>query len=86
VQNYIEQAGTENDFADVSNEYVLQANGILYSRKQAGWFGSFASRSLNPGDTVIVPQQIQFGGFVQNLMNWTQIIANSAQAVVLFTR
>ena len=86
VQNYIEQAGTENDFADVSNEYVLQANGILYSRKQAGWFGSFASRNLNPGDTVIVPQQIQFGGFVQGLMNWTQIIANSAQAVVLFTR
>lgn len=86
VQNYIDQAGTENDYADVSNEYVLQANGILYNRKQAGWFGGFASRNLNPGDTVIVPQKIQFGGFVQNLMNWTQIIANSAQAVVLFTR
>lgn len=86
VSDYISQAGTENDFADTSKEYVLQANGILYSRAQSGWFGGFASRKLNPGDTVIVPQQIQFGSALQELMNWTQIIANSAQAVALFNR
>jgi polysaccharide biosynthesis/export protein len=87
VGDYINQAGGENNFADTSNEYVLQANGVLYSRNQAGWFGRFTSRDLNPGDTVIVPQQIQFGSTLQNVMNWTQILANfgtSAAAIQVF--
>lgn len=87
ISDYIEQAGTENEFADISHEYVLQANGILYSRKQAGWFGSFAGRGLNPGDTIIVPQLVQFGSTLQNVMNWTQILANfgtSAAAIQVF--
>ncbi|MDD3267361.1 MAG: hypothetical protein PHC75_09325, partial [Burkholderiales bacterium] len=86
IGSYIDQAGTENDYADKSREYVLQANGVLYSRAQAGWFGGFSSRTLNPGDTIIVPQQMQFGSLVQDVMNFTQIIANSAQAVALFRR
>ena len=86
VEDYIELAGTENQFADTSSEYVLRADGTLYSKQQAGWFGGFTSRNLNPGDVVIVPQQIQIGGMVQNIMNWTQILANSAQTVVLFNR
>lgn len=86
VGDYINLAGTENQFADTSSEYVLRADGTLYSKKQAGWFGSFDGRSLNPGDVVIVPQQIQIGGMVQNIMNWTQILANTAQTVVLFNR
>ncbi len=86
VGDYIGLAGTENQFADVPSEYVLRADGTLYSKQQAGWFGAFSSCSLNPGDVIIVPQQIQVGGAVQNIMNWTQILANTAQAVVLFTR
>ncbi len=86
VVNYIDMAGTENNFADTSSEYILRADGTIYSRQQAGWFGGFGNQTLNPGDAVIVPQQIQFGGLVQNIMNWTQIIANSAQAVALFNR
>jgi len=86
VGDYIGLAGTENQFADPSSEYVLRADGTLYSKQQAGWFGGFTSRSLNPGDVVIVPQQIQIGGMVQNIMNWTQILANTAQTVVLFNR
>lgn len=86
VGDYIGLAGTENQFADASSEYVLRADGTLYSKQQAGWFGSFSGRNLNPGDVVIVPQQIQVGGAVQNIMNWTQILANTAQTVVLFNR
>ena len=86
IGDYIDQAGTENDFADKSNEYVLQANGIIYSRNQAGWYGGFSSRNMNPGDSIIVPQLVQFGSMLQSVTNWTQIIANSAQAVALFNR
>lgn len=80
VSDYIKMAGTENQFADTSNEYVLQADGTLYSRQQAGWFGSFSGRKLNPGDVVIVPQDVQFGSAMQSLLNWTQILANFGTA------
>lgn len=86
VKKYIDLAGTENTYADTSVEYVLRADGTLYSKQQSGWFGSFSGQTLNPGDVVIVPQQVQFGGLVQNLMNWTQVLANSAQVVALFAR
>jgi len=85
VGNYIEMAGTENQYADKSVEYVLRADGTLYSKQQAGWFGAFASRTLNPGDVIIVPQQIQFGGTVQNLINWTQVLANFGTAAAAIT-
>lgn len=87
VGDYIDMAGTENQFADTSNEYVLRADGTLYSRQQAGWFGAFSSRTLNPGDAIIVPQEIKFGSTLQNVMNWTQILANfgtAAAAIQVF--
>ena len=85
VGKYIDLAGTENQFADSSQEYVLRADGTLYSKQQAGWFGSFASQTLNPGDSIIVPQQIQFGGAMQNLLNWTQILSNFGTAAAAIT-
>lgn len=85
VGKYINLAGTENQYADTSVEYVLRADGTLYSKQQSGWFGSFASRTLNPGDVIIVPQQIQFGGVVQNLINWTQVLANFGTAAAAIT-
>ncbi|RTL01184.1 MAG: hypothetical protein EKK57_05325 [Proteobacteria bacterium] len=85
VNDYIKMAGTENQFADTSNEYVLRADGTLYNRQQSGWFGGFGGQTLNPGDAVIVPQQIQFGGTMQNLLNWTQILANFGTAAAAIT-
>lgn len=89
VSDYIKMAGKENQFADTSNEYILRADGTLYSRQQAGWFDGFGSRTLNPGDAIIVPQDIQFGSTMQGLLNWTQILANfttTAAALTIFKR
>lgn len=87
VTKYINLAGTETQFADTSYEYVLRADGTLYSRQQAGWFGGFGGTRLNPGDVIIVPQQIQYGAAIQNLLNWTQILSNfgtAAAAIQVF--
>jgi protein involved in polysaccharide export with SLBB domain len=87
IAKYIDMAGTETQFADTSYEYVLRADGTLYSRQQAGWFGGFSNRNLNPGDVIIVPQQIQYGAAMQNLLNWTQILSNfgtGAAAIAVF--
>lgn len=76
VGDYINQAGTTNDFADNSSIYVLHADGTLYSKQQSGWFNSFSSQKVYPGDVVVVPQDIQFSTLTTNLINWTQILAN----------
>lgn len=87
VRDYIDWAGSENDYADTSNEYILRADGRLYSKQRAGWFGSFGSRTLDPGDAIIIPQQVQVGSTLQNVLNWTQILANfgtAAAAIQVF--
>jgi protein involved in polysaccharide export with SLBB domain len=81
---YINLAGNENPYADSSQEYILRADGTLYSRQQAGWFGGFNNQRLNPGDVIVVPQQIQFGSGMQFALNMTQILANSAQVLAIF--
>lgn len=85
VRKYINLAGDENPYADSSQEYVLRADGSIYSRQQAGWFGGFDNRSLNPGDVIIIPQQIQLGSNMQLVLNITQILANTAQTLALFS-
>ena len=89
VNDYIGWAGSENDYADTSNEYILRADGRLYSKQRAGWFGAFGSRTLDPGDAIIVPQQVQIGSTLQNVLNWTQILANfgtAAAAIQVFKK
>lgn len=76
VEDYINMAGTTNDFADTSSIYVLHADGTLYSRQQAGWYGVFSQRKIYPGDAIIVPQNIEFMTVQQSLLNWTQILSN----------
>lgn len=87
IADYLKQAGGPNQFADTSSIYVVHADGTLYSKATAGWYGGFDSQKLNPGDTIIVPQVIQIGGIVQNVLNWTQILANfgmTAAAITVF--
>ena len=74
--DYINRAGTTNDFADNGSIYLLRADGTLYSKQQAGWFGAFNSKHLYAGDAIIVPQQIKFSTLTANLIDWTTILAN----------
>lgn len=76
LSDYLDAAGTPNQFADTSSIYVLHADGTLYSKQQAGWFGVFGSKRLYAGDAIVVPQTIQFMSLQQNLINWTQVLAN----------
>lgn len=76
VGDYINMAGTTNKLADNSSVYILHADGSLYSKQQAGLFSPFYSLNLNPGDAIIVPQDISLTNTTQTLINWTQILAN----------
>lgn len=79
LSDYLELAGGTTDFADDGAVYVIRADGRVV-RPNDNWF-SYADSNIKPGDTIVVPLDINLR---DNLGLWqqvTQIIYNSAVAV-----
>lgn len=79
--DYMKLAGVEES-ADTSNTFILRADGTINSAAGKGGFWSsnpIESEALQPGDAVIVPNQLDFEtwgrALVRNLKDWTQIFA-----------
>jgi SLBB domain len=79
VGDVITAAGLSED-AEVSEMFVLRADGSLFTRKSPGWFQSFEGTKVMPGDTLIVPTKIdrenRYNFVVRALKDWTQILSN----------
>ncbi|NBV15232.1 SLBB domain-containing protein [Janthinobacterium sp.] len=73
VSNYVDLAGGVTDGADKSEMYVVRADGTAQSGRNIGWFSGLGGAALNPGDTVVVPEKIVRGSFMQDLKEWTAI-------------
>lgn len=79
--DYLRLAGIE-EAADPSNIFILRADGtVTTAADNRRWFrGGLENIRLQPGDAVIVPNQLDFETFgralVRNLRDWTQILAN----------
>jgi protein involved in polysaccharide export with SLBB domain len=79
--DYLRIAGAD-EAADTSNMFILRADGTVNSSSAGSLFGrnSVDSQSMNPGDALIVPNQLDFEtwgrAFVRNAKDWTQILAN----------
>ena len=58
--------------------YVVRADGSVFSRQQTPLFGSFLSTSMEPGDTLVVPQKLERVAWMREIKDWTQILANIA--------
>ena len=79
LSDYLELAGGTTDFADDGAVYVIRADGRIVT-PNSNWF-SYADSNIQPGDTIVVPLDIDMR---DNLGLWqqvTQIIYNSAVAV-----
>ena len=79
LSDYLELAGGTTDFADDGAVYVIRADGRIVT-PNSNWF-SYADSNIQPGDTIVVPLDINLR---DNLGLWqqvTQIIYNSAVAV-----
>ncbi len=58
--DYLEQAGGPTKTADKSYIYLLKANGEVLARKQSGtFFSRFNNQRLMPGDTIVVPENLE---------------------------
>ncbi|MEO8929404.1 MAG: SLBB domain-containing protein [Caldimonas sp.] len=79
--DYLRLAGVE-EAADTSNMFILRADGTVNSSSdQRGFFGrgNLESVPLQPGDALVVPNQLDFEtwgrAFVRNLKDFAQIIS-----------
>jgi len=79
--DYLRLAGAD-EAADPSNMFVLRADGtVSHAGDKRGLFGrtTLDSQPMQPGDALIVPNQLDFETFgralVRNLKDWSQIFS-----------
>jgi len=75
LSDYLAQAGGPTRNADTREVYLLRADGSTISRRQSNWFSaSFNNTELMPGDTVVVPEDLERTSWAKALKDWTQIL------------
>lgn len=74
VGDYLASAGGPTVTADKSEAYMILADGTTKSGRNTGWFSGLGGIQVNPGDTVVVPEQVVRSSWTQNLKEWTSIL------------
>ncbi|AUH49468.1 sugar ABC transporter substrate-binding protein [Chromobacterium sp. ATCC 53434] len=74
VSDYLGLAGGVVDSGDKSSTYVLRADGTVASSNNGGWFTGINGQRVNPGDTIVVPEDLNAGSWTQSLKEWTSIL------------
>ncbi len=76
VSRYLRDAGGPTRNADKGRIYVLRANGAVVSKDAANgfWSGGFSSMVLMPGDTLVVPEQLNPGAAWRNIKDISRIL------------
>lgn len=83
VGDYLAQAGGPTKDADINSLYVIRADGTVISKRQSGgWLmSSFEGEKLMPGDTVVVPENLEKFRFTKELKDWSQVFYQFALGV-----
>ncbi len=76
VADYLRLAGGARRDGDKKHEFVLRADGSTVSKAQHNGLLSrdFNTLRLVPGDTIVVPENLNTGAFLRNLANVSQIL------------
>ncbi|OHX12633.1 SLBB domain-containing protein [Chromobacterium sphagni] len=74
VSDYLALAGGVVDSGDKSSIYVLRADGTVASSNNGNWFSGVGGKRINPGDTIVVPEELNAGSWTQALKEWTSIL------------
>ena len=87
---YLQKAGGPTRDAEEDDMYIVQADGSVASRQQGrfgfiwndeaeSWqFGSFLSKTLQPGDTLVVPQKLERTAWMREIKDITTILSQIA--------
>ncbi len=81
IQDYINLSGGVTTFADETNVYLIKSDGSIISPGQlsSGFFRG-SRNTLQPGDTIVVPLEVQPFSGIKATTEVTQIIYQMALA------
>ena len=85
--DYLDLSGGLNEYADEDNIYIIKTSGSVFKLSSSGGFFRNARNNIEPGDTIVVPIQINTFSGLKATTELTQIIyqmALSAAAVKSF--
>ncbi len=82
VSEYIGKAGGITDVADEESLYILKIDGTAVSRyqKRGFWAKNIIASTLDPGDTIVVPEDIEKIAWLRETKDMTQILYQIAVA------
>ena len=81
IDDYVELSGGTNTFADENNIYLIKVDGSIVSPSQlSGGFRRASSGRLQPGDTIVVPLEVQPFSGAKAATELTQIFYQMAIA------
>jgi polysaccharide biosynthesis/export protein len=84
---YLGQSGGPTQVANKKAIFVIRADGSVVGMKSSLWNGESLSASLEPGDTVVVPEKALGGGVQwQSVLLTAQTAASIASAVFIAVR
>ncbi len=79
MEDYLRQAGGPTRTADKARVFIIRADGSIAPKQGSSPFKkAFDSTRLNPGDSVVIPEQIFKPGVLHGLRDWTEIVGQLA--------
>ena len=75
LKDYLRQSGGPTKDADKSQIFVIRADGsVLANHGSSAFSGGISNLRMMPGDTIVVPENLNKGAFVRNLKDTAYIL------------
>lgn len=76
IRDYLEKAGGYTRTADKTRVYLIRADGEVVPRvgHESLLGKAFDAQHLQPGDTIVVPEEVMKTTFMKGLKDWSQVI------------
>lgn len=88
VGEYLKVAGGSTRNADKHHEFVIRADGSVVSKQTAGgtvFMGGFDNKFAYPGDTVVVPDNVNKTTLLRGLTDWSTVFSQFGLGVAALT-
>jgi polysaccharide biosynthesis/export protein len=79
--DYLQLAGGATRDADTGRIYLVRADGSVTAKAQGSFFNILPSERVMPGDTLVVPENLERFRFTKELKDWSQIFYQFALGV-----
>jgi protein involved in polysaccharide export with SLBB domain len=83
VGAYLHQAGGPNRDADTKHVFIVRADGAVVSKEasKSFWGNTFEEESINPGDTIVVPEKVYRGSALRSFSNIAGIVTGIGSSI-----